>query len=446
VGAETIFLIGGLVILALVVGFLTGRMVAAKNDRSPELSARVEEYKARVSAEESKTGMLERELTETKRELDTIRTEKENASILISRLQAEKANVEKQIEVQRKDLAEMQEKFSKDFQILANKIFEEKTQNFSRQSKESLDQLLSPLKEKISTFEKKVEETNKERIRETTGLKTELKTLREMSAKMTEEAENLTKALRNDTKIQGNWGEMILENILESSGLRKEREYFVQKNFSGDEGRRLQPDVMIKLPDDKWVVIDSKVSLNAYEDFVSSEEEKDKARHLRNHLTSLKAHVKGLSSKKYHEAADGKNLDFILMFVPIEPAFLLALNEDRGLFNEAYDRGIVMVSPTTLIASLKIIATTWKHEYQNRNALEIAERGKLLLDKFIGFTEDLEKIGEQIDRTSNTYKDAMNKLKDGRGSLITQAKKLERLGVKASKKLSQKLLSDEHED
>jgi len=446
VGTETVFLVGGLLFLALTVGFLIGRVLAKKNDETPELKVRIEEYKARLNAEENKSGELKSELVSLKKDLDHIRQEKEQASVMISRLETEKINVEKQIEIQRKDIAEMQEKFSKDFRLLANQIFEEKTQNFSKQSKESLDQLLSPLKEKISSFEKKVDETHKERIRETSGLKAELKTLREMSAKMTDEAENLTRALKNDTKVQGNWGEMILENILESSGLKKDREYFLQKNFSTEEGRRLQPDVMIKLPDDKWVVIDSKVSLNAYEDFISEEAEEKKGKHLRNHLISLKNHIRGLGEKKYHEAASGKNLDFILMFVPIEPAYLLALHEDHGLFNEAYDRGIVMVSPTTLIASLKIISTTWKHEYQNRNALDIADRGKLLLEKFIGFAEDFEKIGDQIERTSTTYQEAMGKLRDGRGSLVSQAKKLEQLGVKASKKLSDKLLTDESED
>lgn len=443
---ETFFLVGGLILLALALGFFIGRAMAKREDETPELKGKVEEFKAKLSAEESKSSDLKGELASLKKDLELIRAEKEKAAILISKLETEKVNAEQRIEAQKNDISEMQEKFSKDFSLLANRIFEEKTQNFSKQSKESLDQLLSPLKEKISAFEKKVEETHKERIRETSGLKAELKTLREMSSKMTEEAENLTRALKNDTKVQGNWGEMILESILESSGLRKDREYFLQKNFSTDEGRRLQPDVMIKLPDDKWVVIDSKVSLNSYEEFISEENEAKKPKHLRNHLLSLKNHIRSLYDKKYHEAASGKNLDFILMFVPIEPAYLLALHEEHSLFHEAYDKGIVMVSPTTLIASLKIISTTWKHEYQNKNALDIAERGKYLLEKFIGFTEDFEKIGDQLDRTSLIYQDAMKKLRDGRGSLVSQARKLEQLGVKTSKKISDKLLTDDSED
>jgi DNA recombination protein RmuC len=441
-GADTLLLISGLVFFALVIGIFTGLQLAKRKDNSAQILRELEENKARLLAEEEKNEELKQSGRELNISLERLRDEKERALVLVSRLEAEKSNVEKQIEEQRADIQTMQEKFTKDFKLIANQIFEEKTESFSRKSKESIDQLLTPLKERLVSFEKKVDETHKDSLKETSGLKAELRTLREMSAKMTEEAENLTKALRNDTKVQGNWGEMILESILEGSGLRRDEEYFLQKSFSSDEGRRFQPDVMIKLPDDKWVIVDSKVSLKAYEDFVTEEEPKTKERHLKNHLISLKNHIKGLSEKKYQESASGKNLDFILMFVPIEPAYLLALQADHSLFNEAYDRGIVMVSPTTLIASLKIISTTWKHEYQNRNALEIAERGKLLLEKFVGFAEDFEKIGVQIDRTSATYNDAMKKLRDGRGSLVNQAKQLEELGVRANKKLSSNLIGD----
>lgn len=441
-GAETLLLISGLVISALVIGVFAGLHLAKRKDNSPQILRELEEHKARLLSETEKNEELKQAGREINISMDRLRDEKEKALILVSKLEAEKSNVEKQIIEQRADIQTMQEKFTKDFKLIANQIFEEKTESFSKKSKESIDQLLSPLKERLVSFEKKVDETHKDSLRETSGLKVELKTLREMSSKMTEEAENLTKALRNDTKVQGNWGEMILENILERSGLRKDEEYFLQKNFSTDEGRRFQPDVMIKLPDDKWVIVDSKVSLTAYENFINEDEPKPKERHLKNHLISLKSHIKGLSEKKYQEVASGKNLDFILMFVPIEPAYLMALQADHSLFNEAYDRGIVMVSPTTLIASLKIISTTWKHEYQNRNALEIADRGKLLLEKFVGFAEDFEKIGVQIDRTSSIYSDAMKKLRDGRGSLVSQAQQLEQLGIRATKKLSSNLIGE----
>jgi DNA recombination protein RmuC len=432
-------------VLALSLGIGVGFLISKNRGEAKHLREELNQQQIKLNSEQDKVARLEAERSSQIDELRSLRTEKEDALILNSKLQAEKENSEKLIAEQRKDIQEMQEKFTKDFQLIAHKIFEEKTQSFSKKSQESIDQLLAPLKERLISFEKKVDETHKESLKESSGLKAELKTLREMSTKMTEEAENLTNALRNDNKVQGNWGEMILENILESSGLRKDKEYHLQQSFSMANGKRLQPDVTIKLPDDKWVIVDSKVSLNAYEDFINSADPSERDRSLKQHLQSLRNHFKGLSEKKYNEAIDGKNLDFILMFVPIEPAYLLALQEDHRLFNEAYDRGIVMVSPTTLIASLKIIATTWKHEYQNRNALEIAERGKLLLDKFVGFAEDFEKVGTQIERASSSYDDALKKLRDGRGSLVSQAKQLEQLGVKASKKMSGYLLNDQDE-
>ncbi len=439
-GSETLFLVIGLIVFALILGFVAGLLVSKRSGSEEALKVDLEETKAKLEASTERLSELKNELADTNRSKDSLREEKEKAQILISRLETEKSGVEKQVDLQRKDIQKMQEQFTKDFQILANQIFEEKSESFTKKSRESIDQLLAPLKEKLVSFEKKVDETHKENLKESSGLKVELKHLRELSLKMTEEAENLTKALKNDTKVQGNWGELILENILESSGLKKDREYFIQQNFKSENGKRFQPDVMIKLPDEKWVIIDSKVSLVAYENFVSEQDDLLQEKHLKNHLISLKNHVKLLAEKKYQEVATGKNLDFILMFVPIEPAYLLALHRENRLFNEAYDRGIVMVSPTTLIASLKIISTTWKHEYQNKNALEIADRGKHLLDKFIGFAEDFEKIGDQIERTTTTYHDAMKKLRDGKGSLVSQARQLEKLGVKATKKLSQNLI------
>ncbi|MEM9050528.1 MAG: DNA recombination protein RmuC [Bacteroidota bacterium] len=434
-----------LVALSLIAGIGVGFWIARKEDRSSDLKDALSESKIKLSVSESKFENLKNELGSLRDSVDKLHSEKERALVLVSKLETEKSTSERQILEQRKDIQTMQEKFTKDFKILANQIFEEKTDKFSKRSKESIDQLLSPLKERLLLFEKKVDETHKENLKESSGLKAELKTLREMSAKMTEEAENLTNALRNDNKTQGNWGEMILENILESSGLQKDREYFIQQSFTNSDGRRLQPDVVLQLPDDKSIIIDSKVSLKAYEDFTVSDDDEEKRTLLKSHLQSLRVHIKGLSEKKYQESATGKNLDFILMFVPVEPAYLLALQEDRHLFNDAYDRGIVMVSPTTLIASLKIIATTWKHEYQNRNAQEIAERGKLLLEKFNGFAKDFENVGSQIAKASSTYDSAMNKLRDGKGSLVSQAKQLEKLGIKTNKKLTSSLLNDQIE-
>lgn len=423
------------IIAGLAVGYI---FALRKSNKSPELDQlrKIHEELGSAHASAQKQVQIQQQrLDELRVELDSLREAYQKESVRAAQLETGKAAVEKQIESQRADIQNMQEAFRKDFELLANKIFNEKTEKFNVQSRASIDVVLEPLKTKLKDFQDKVELTHKESLMQATSLREEIRHLRETGQKMSREAENLTKALKNDSKVQGDWGEMILESILEASGLVKDREYFMQQSFTNDEGRRLQPDVMIKLPDEKWVIVDSKVSLTAYERYVRSEDEKERDNELKAHILSLKTHIKGLSGKSYQDISNGKNLDFILMFIAIEPAYLTALNRDPSLFNEAYDKGIVMVCPSTLIASLKIIASTWKHEYQNKNALEIASRGKLLLEKFSNFVSDMEKIGLHITRTEGAYKDAMNKLKDGRGSLISQAQQLEDLGVKTSKQI-----------
>ncbi len=421
----------------VVIGF--GLAYFSNRNKATELNmlkGELAQVRDQLSAARREAELKQESLTRLEERADKMQSEFGAKSEEVARVNAEKSGLQEKIETYQKDLAQMQEQFRKDFENLANKIFDEKTEKFTKQNKLSLDQVLVPLKDRIIEFQKKVEDSHTERIKETTGLRSELKQLKEMSQKMTTEAENLTKALKNDSKAQGNWGEMILETILQGSGLARDREYFLQKSFTTDEGRRLQPDVLIKLPDDKWVVVDSKVSLTAYEKYNSAEEEAERERYLKEHLVSIRTHFRALAEKRYNELSDGKNLDFTLMFVPIEPAYLTALSHDQSLFNDAYERGVVMVSPSTLVASLKIIASTWKHEYQNRNAQEIAKRGKLLLEKFVGFTEDFEKIGDQIKRTNDAYGDAHNKLTKGKGNLISQSQQLQDLGVKSKKQIS----------
>lgn len=396
-----------------------------RNKAQSELAAAMEHIK------------INKELTDKlQTDVTRLNTENTDQAAKIARLEAEKEALQKTLNHQIATVQEVQEKFTKDFQILANKILEEKSAKFTIQNKENIDQLLAPLKEKLGDFEKKVEETHKSNLIETSSLRQELKNLKEISQKMTHETENLTRALKNDSKIQGNWGEMLLESILQNSGLTINREYFTQKSFQTNDGRRLQPDVVIKLPDDKWIVIDSKVSLKAYENYLNEDDQTLADESLKLHLQSMRNHIKSLSSKGYQYLENGRNLDFILMFVAVEPAYLLALQEDHNIFHEAYNNNIILVSPTTLIAALKIISSTWKYEYQNKNALEIANRGRILLDKFVGFVEDFEKIGDYMNRTEKSYNDALNKLRDGRGNLIAQARELEELGVKAKKPLS----------
>lgn len=426
-------------LLCLAAGFIAGYFIALrKTVRTPEsdaLRTESETLRGELASERSRIQMHLESISDLKAETESLREKLGQESVRAARLETAKASVESQIEAQRQDIGKMQEAFRKDFELLANKIFNEKTEKFTVQSRASIDQVLEPLKVRLKDFQEKVESSHKESLMQATSLREELKHMRETGQRMSKETENLTRALKNDSKIQGNWGEMILESILEASGLIKDREYFMQQSFTSDEGRRLQPDVMIKLPEGKWVIVDSKVSLTAYERYAASEDETERKTELKAHITSLRSHIKGLSGKKYQEVADGQNLDFILLFVPIEPAYLTALNADPSIFNEAYDKGIIMVCPSTLIASLKIIASTWKHEYQNKNALEIAKRGKLLLEKFINFVDDMRGIGTQLEKTEKVYRNAMHKLEERPGNLINQARQLEELGIRTSKQL-----------
>lgn len=353
----------------------------------------------------------------------------------LSALRIEHKHLAERLSEQKKDLEELQNQFRNEFKNLANEILEEKSKKFTEQNREKLDELLKPLGEKISDFQKRVEENHKEDLKGRSALDQHLKTLQELNQRMSEEAKNLTKALKMDTKQQGNWGEVILQRILEKSGLRKGHEYETQESTTTEEGRRLQPDVIVHLPDEKRLVIDSKVSLTAYEKFVTAEENGQQEAALKQHINSLRAHVKGLGNKNYEQIHGFKSPDFVLMFIPIEPAFGLAMQHDPELYNEAFDKNIIIVSPTTLLATLATIENVWKQEYQNKNAMEIASRGGALYDKFVLFVESLKEIGTRINQTQKSYDEAMNRLSDGSGNLVRQAEMLRELGAKTSKKL-----------
>jgi DNA recombination protein RmuC len=348
---------------------------------------------------------------------------------LNNRLLEQKAEVEK-----------LQEKFSLEFKNLANEILEEKSKKFTEQNKANLDQLLKPLGEKIKDFEKRVEETYDKESKQRFSLAEEVKKLAELNQTVGQEARNLTKALKGEAKTQGNWGEVILESILQRSGLVKDREYFVQKSYETEEGRRLQPDVVINYPGDRSIVVDSKVSLNAYERFVTglSPEEQDLA--AKEHLISVKRHIDDLSSKGYHTLYELKSLDFVMLFMPIEPAYLLAIQSDPGLWNYAYDKRILLISPTNLIAALKMVESMWRQEYQNLNAEEIARQSGALYDKFEGFVTDLIEIGKRLDNAKDVYKESMNKLIEGKGNLISRVENIKKLGAKTKKNLPQALV------
>ena len=358
-----------------------------------------------------------------------------------ARLKADYSNLEEKLDNQRSELNKVQEKFAAEFKNLANQIFEEKSQKFTEQNKSNLTDLLKPLGEKLNQFEQKVEQSNKDSLARNSALREQIITLRELNQKMSEEAENLTKALKGDIKTQGNWGEVILESILEKSGLEKGREYFTQETHHSDAGRRLRPDVIIKLPENKNLVIDAKVSLVAYERFMNEENDELREKYLKDHLLSVKAHIKGLAEKNYHQLFDGGNLDYVLMFVPIESAFSLVVQHGGELYNEAHEKSIIIVSPATLIATLRTVASIWKHEYQNKNALEIARQGGALYDKFKAFVDDLMEVGRSLDKSKAQYSDAMNKLVSGKDNLIRKTERLKELGAKANKKMDDKLLN-----
>ncbi|UXX80812.1 DNA recombination protein RmuC [Reichenbachiella carrageenanivorans] len=380
---------------------------------------------------------------------DELRAEREKLMQLSnqhSRLESDHKNLQETLETQKEELNQIREKFTAEFKNMANEILEENSKKFATHNKEQVDQLLKPLGEKIMSFEKKVDETNKENIARNSALKEQIAGFKELNQKITKEAENLVKALKGDTKAQGNWGEFILESILEKSGLEKQREYFVQQSFADDEGNRYQPDVVVKLPDDKSIIVDSKVSLIAYERYANTDDKEEKEKQIKAHLISLRAHIKGLSEKNYQSLYDVEGLDFVLLFIPIEPAFSLAVQKDAELFNDAYSKNIVIVSPATLIATLRTIASIWKQEYQNRNAIEIAKEGGNLYDKFVSFTEDIKKVGVQLATTQNTYQEAAKKLYEGKGNLINRAEKMKKLGAKATKNMDQKLLERSGEE
>lgn len=326
------------------------------------------------------------------------------------------------------------------FEVMANKILEEKTQKFTAQNKDNIQSLLDPLQQKIHLFEQKVELTHKESIDHHAALRQQIIGLMQLNTQMSEQTLNLTRALKGDNKTQGNWGEMILESVLEKSGLEKGREYFTQKNFTNENGQKFQPDVVIELPDQRHMIIDAKVSLSAYERFVNEVDTTIQKQHLNEHMQSIRRHISGLSEKNYAELYKGTSPDFVLLFIPIETAFSVAINSDNSIYNYAFDKNIVIVTPSTLLATLRTIESMWSHKKQQENAFEIAKNAGLLYDKFVGLTQDLTKIGQRIDQTKHEYDAAFNKLSIGKGNLIVSVEKLKEMGAKAKKSLDTQLI------
>ena len=368
-------------------------------------------------------------------EIKELQNDKNQLIGLKSQLSAQNENLQKLLDSQKEEITKMQEVAKTEFQNLANKILEEKTLKFTEQNQQNLKNILNPLQEKITDFEKKVENTHKESIDYHAALRQQIIGLKDLNVQMSKETVNLTKALKGDSKIQGNWGELVLERVLEKSGLEKGREYEIQKSFVTEEGNRVQPDVVINLPDGKKMIVDSKVSLTAYEKYINEDEEEQKSAFLKEHVNSLKRHVEQLGNKNYQHLYEMESPDFVLLFIPIEPAFAIALNEDTQLYNKAFEKNIVIVTPSTLLATLRTIDSMWTNQKQQDNAIEIARQAGALYDKFEGFVTDLVKIGKKMDEAKSEYEGAMNKLVDGKGNLITSVQKLKIMGAKAKKSL-----------
>ena len=348
---------------------------------------------------------------------------------------ADNKNLEERLALQKKEIEQLQERFAIEFKNLANEILEEKTKKFTEQNKTNLDQLLKPLGEKIKDFQKKVEETYDKEAQQRFSLKEEVKRLAELNQQVSKEASNLTRALKGESKTQGNWGEVILESILEKSGLVRDREYFIQQSYTDQEGKRLQPDVIVSYPGDRSIIIDSKVSLTAYEKYTAADDPVLQEKELKNHIQSIKNHIIELGSKNYQDIYSLNSLDFVIMFLPVEPAYYLAVQQEPELWNFAYERRILLISPTNLIAALKMVESMWRQEYQSNNARLIAQKSGEMYDKFVGLINDLIDVGNKLKTTQKSYEDAMNKLSTGKGNLVKRAEDLKELGLKTKKEI-----------
>lgn len=393
-----------------------------------------------LAIEQEKTRALTSQTLELKKELEHLRHTNLELNTSLSATEANYRNLQEKLADQKKELETLQEKFSVQFENLANRIFEEKSKKFTEQNKTNMTDVLKPLGEKIIEFEKRIDLSHKDSIEKNASLFNELKNLKELNLQMGEDARNLTRALKSDTKTQGSWGELILETILEKSGLEKGREYTVQETFYTEDGRRQRPDVIINLPESRHIIIDSKVSLTAYNNYVNAEKDDERDAQVKLHMQSIKQHMRILADKNYQKNYSDNGLDFVIMFIPIETAYLLAIQTDPKLYEEAFDKRIVFVSPTLLLPSLQLIKSVWRQEHQNRNVIEIAKRAGDLYDKFVGFTEDLLTLGRHLNSSKKFYEESMKKLSVGNGNIVSKVENLKKLGAKAEKTIDQQLL------
>lgn len=447
---EIVFLFSGLALGAIIAFVIlkTGaqKLLAVaereKLDREQQFAQQRFELEKEKSIFEDRNQSLLKEKEELLQQVEQLRAGNSIQNQQLARAEADFGNLQEKLESQRREMENLQKKFTAEFENIAAKILKQNTEEFSATHQKNIAELLSPLKERIQVFEKKVEDTYEKGLKDQTDLKAELKKLHDLNLKISDEANNLTKALKGDVKKQGNWGEVILERILERSGLTEGREYQKQESALSENGQRFQPDVVIHLPDQKHIVVDSKVSLVAYERLVNADHEKERSTFIKEHLLSVRNHIKILGEKHYQRSPNFNSPDFVLLFVPIEASFSAAVQEDQELFSYAWDNKVVIVSPSTLLATLRTIASIWQQENQTRNALEIARQSGALYDKFVGFISDMELIGKSLESARKTYDQATNKLYTGSGNLVKRAENIRKLGAKTTKELPSELTGD----
>lgn len=426
-------------VLFLLLGVVMGAIVAVLWLRGRGESVQAT-FQAQLHSRDEQLGRQSSELDGLKAELQRLQQQGSEQSSSIARLETQLSEERKQSVEKLAVLSDAKVQLTTEFQNLANNILEEKSKKFTDQNKLNLEQVLNPLREQLGDFRRKVEDVYEKESKDRMSLFHEINSLKSLNQQISSDAINLTNALKGQSKTQGAWGEVILERVLEESGLHKGREYDTQGSFTTDEGKRLRPDVIVHLPEGKDIVIDSKVSLTGYERYCSSDDEIERQLALREHVASLRNHIKGLSVKNYADLPGINSLDFVLLFVPIEAAFITALENDQSLFREAFDKNIIVVSPTTLLATLRTVHNIWRYEYQNKNALEIAEKAGGLYDQFVRFGESLLDVEDKLSKAQVSFQTAKSRLMDGRGNLVTRTQQLQKLGAKAKKKMPEALL------
>lgn len=437
--AQWAMLLSALSVVLLLALAVSWFLHARKNRQLAEQQVALDEQEHRLVARDTELQMVQQRASLLQQQLDqqlqTTQQLREQQIRLEGNLHAERQLHHEKLQL----LLQAREQMTLEFRQLAGDILEQKGKLFREASQQHLSELLQPLGEKLHSFEKKVDDTYDKEAKQRFSLEKEIKALMEANTRISDDATRLTNALKGESKTQGTWGEVILERVLERSGLTKGQEYEVQVSLKDDEGRKWQPDVIVHLPENKDVVIDSKVSLTAYQAFFASAEDDERALLLKQHIASIRTHIKNLAGKNYQNLAGIRSLDYVLMFLPVEAAFTLAVQHDDNLFNEAFEQNIIMVGPSTLLATLRTIHNIWRYEYQNKHAMEIARQAGLLYDKFAAFVKDIDKIGERLALTQDAWNLARNKLLSGKGNLVGRAEKLKAMGVRASKSLPEQL-------